>query len=126
MSVIAASRIPGYLEEDTAVIACHADGSIWRSLLGAEVKVLAEKLMITGRGSRSRLKCVILNTGADQAEVEMERGLRAAAVRGRLAQSEASLTGTWESWSNHIGTVTVFKHMRNEYFPQHAMAGRGA
>lgn len=116
MSVIAASRLSAYLDDETAVLVCHADGTIWKSLFGPAVQVLADKRMITGRGSQARLKCVILSASSDKAEEEIDRARQANKIKGRLQASEASKTGMWDKWSNHIGTVISYKHIRTQAF----------
>lgn len=117
---IAASKLVEYLHPEMETKVCHPDGSAWRTLSGSAVQILADKRMVTGRGSHKFLKCCILmpDTVPSLADDAIEHGLRAAAVRGRLANSQASQTCVAERWSNHIGTVTVFRHVRGWVFGQ--------
>lgn len=95
----------------------NADGSPWKVLRGPAVQILVDKQLISGGvGSRSRLRYVTLNAAPDVAEMELERQERANMIRGRLQHSQASQTCVSDGWSNHIGTVTVYRHVRNWCF----------
>lgn len=85
------------------------------------MKILADNDLIVGRGSRTHLKCCILLDHAATPSIAdgvIERGLRAAAVHGRLVNSQASQTCIADRWSNHIGTVTVYRQVRGWAFGQ--------
>ncbi len=116
--IIAASAIAEYLHPEMQTKVCHPDGSLWKVLSGHAVQILCDRRMVTGRGSRRFLKCVILNNDTAPAVAEdiVEKQLRADSVRGRLASSQASQTCVAERWSNHIGTVTVYRHVRGSVF----------
>lgn len=121
MSIIAASQLEKYLDSDLEIKACHADGSAWKSLRAAGVRVLAERRLITGRGSRSRLKCVVLDGATPElAEDLIEKADRAAAVRGRLQQTMSSRTCKRDPQvavrDGRIGTFMTYKHIRGYYF----------
>lgn len=114
---IAASAIGEYLHPDIGPIrVLHADGTLWKDLNYQAVQILADRRLIDGTGSHIRLRYVKLKAAANVAEDEIERQSRADSVRGRLQHSQASQTCVADGWSNHIGTVTVYRHVRNWCF----------
>lgn len=119
--IIAASQLDRYVHVDLEVKVCHQDGSAWKTLRGPAILLLAERRLITGRGSHSRLKCVVLDGATPElADDIIEKAQRAAAVRGRLQQSMASRTCKREPQvavrDGRIGTFTTYKHIRGYYF----------
>ena len=90
--IIAASALGGYLRADMLLPCNHANGAMWKMLTAAEIRILAEKLLVTGKGTRSRLKYLELAISSDKAEDEIDTAVRQGAIRGRLEHSQASQT----------------------------------
>ncbi len=117
--IIAATALAEYLCPEMDVKVCHPDGTAWKTLPAAAIEVLADRRMVTGRGSRTKLKAVYLSadTHADLAEDVIERAIRASFIRGRLAQSQASQTCILSKWLDRRGIPTaVYMHVRTWFF----------
>lgn len=104
-------------------LARHADGAAWKTLTGEEVMVLAQREHITGKGSNSKLRFVVLTIPAGNAETIMEQAIRAGQIRGRLAATQASQTCIGEKWIGLKGIpAMVYKHVRTSVFAPQARA----
>ena len=114
---IPASKIGEYLHPDIEVRVLTVDGQPWKVLGPSMVQALIDQQCISGGvGSHTKLRYVTLNAASDVAEMEMHRQERANSVRGRLQHSQASQTCVADRWSNHIGTVTVYRQVRSWAF----------
>lgn len=110
-------------EELPPTVARHADGTAWKTLQAVEVIALAKRGLITGKGTWTKLRFVVLNVPADKAEDIMEKDLRALLVRGRLAATQASQTCIGEKWIGVKGIpAMVYKHVRTSVFAPSARA----
>lgn len=118
--IIAASALHTYLLDDEIdVKVCYANGEAWKTFPGPAVRVLADRRLVTGRGSHTRLKAVYLERGTtpDQAEDVIEKAIRASLIRGRLANSQASQTCIAQRWISFKGIPTMaYKHVRGRFF----------
>lgn len=117
MSVIAASRIPAYLSEDMEVRVCFPDGKLWKIYSGLAVVALADRQMIFGIGSPSKLKSVRLTVDPDSAQSEIERHIAANRIKGRLQNAQSSQTVARHSDYN---LRAVFRHIRTSAFAPQA------
>ncbi len=120
---IAPSLIGEYLHPGMEIRVQHANGTLWKTENEAAVQILADRQLITGVGSHSRLRYVVLNCVSDVAEDEIERQLRANSIRGRLQHSQASQTCVRDPQvavrDGRIGTYMTYKHVRGWAFSLH-------
>lgn len=119
--IIAASQLDRYVHVDMEVKVCHPDGTAWKTLRGPAILTLAAQRLVTGRGSRAKLKCVVLDGATPElAEDLIEKAHRASLIRGRLQQTMSSRTCKRDPQvavrNGRIGTFMTYKHIRGYYF----------